>query len=82
MSAPGRSGADRAIRARKLRDAAILLPTAGLVLFMPPVASIFALPVRLGGVPLVVAYIFLAWGLLILAARAIGRRLAREERDG
>ena len=80
MSRPARPRADRAMRARKLRDAAILLPLAGLVLIMPPVASVFALPARLGGVPLVVAYIFIVWAALIVAARVIGRRLGRDER--
>ncbi|HUF57031.1 MAG TPA: hypothetical protein VMM55_10785 [Thermohalobaculum sp.] len=82
MRGPGRSRADRALRARRLREVAILLPVAGLVLTMPPVANVFALPVRLGGVPLVVAYIFVVWAALILAARAIGRRLARNGGGG
>ena len=80
MRRPATPRADRAIRARKLRDAAILLPLGGLVLIMPPLASVFALPVRVAGVPLVVAYIFVVWALLIVAARLIGRRLGRTER--
>ncbi len=80
MRGAGQSRADRALRARRLREVAVLLPLGGIVLTMPPMASVFALPVRLGGVPLVVGYIFLVWALLILAARAIGRRLAA--RDG
>ena len=72
--------ADSGLRGRKLRDAAILMPVAGLVALMPPVAGIFALPGKVFGVPLPVAYVFVVWIMLILAARALGRRLGRTRR--
>ena len=70
---------DPALGARKLRDASVLLPLAGLVLLMPPVALVLSLPARIGGVPVVVIYVFLVWAFLILAARAVGRRMADKE---
>lgn len=75
MSVPS----DPALRARKLRDASIILPLAGLILLMPPVAAVFALPAHLAGVPLAVAYVFLVWAVLILGARLIGRRLQSKD---
>ena len=80
MTRPASERSDKGLRARKLRDCAILLPVAGLVLFMPPVAGIFALPGRVFGVPAPVAYLFFVWIALILAARMIGRRLIRGDR--
>ncbi|MEM1344807.1 MAG: hypothetical protein AAGI34_09540 [Pseudomonadota bacterium] len=65
----------RAVRARKARDAGLLLPLAGLVLLMPPVARLFAVDAWIGGVPLVVAYVFAVWAGLIAAAYLLGRRL-------
>jgi hypothetical protein len=67
-------------RPRKLRDAAILLPLAGLILLMPPAAGVVALPLQLLGVPLPVAYVFAIWAGLIVAARIIGGRLDRADR--
>ena len=72
--------ADSSLSARKLRESAILVPVVGLVALMPPVAGIFALPGKVLGVPLPVAYVFLVWIALILAARAVGRRLDRARR--
>lgn len=72
--------ADAAFRARRLRETSALLPLAGLVLLIQPVASVFALPHRIAGVPLVVLYVFLVWAALILAARALGRQLGRNGR--
>lgn len=82
-----RREADPALVHRKLHDASILLPIAGLILLLPPVASIFAIDATVFGLPLSAAYVFGVWALLIVGARSVGRRLrAREaamaERDG
>ncbi len=68
---------DDALKLRKLRDGALLLPLLGLALLMPPVAQIFALDIALGGVPLVVAYVFSVWLALILIAARLSARLGR-----
>ncbi|MEM7496945.1 MAG: hypothetical protein AAF371_03005 [Pseudomonadota bacterium] len=62
-----------AIGRRRLRDAAMALPFAGLLLLASPLVLVFAVDGRVFGVPVVVAYIFLAWAALIAAARAVGR---------
>lgn len=56
-----------------LRDAAALLPIAAAVLLLPPFILLFAAPVRIGGVPLIVAYVFGAWAVVILLAWVLAR---------
>jgi len=59
----------------RARDAAIVLPLLGLVLLMPPVIALFAVPIRVGGVPLIVVYVFGVWLALVLGAALLGRAL-------
>ena len=60
----------------RIRDAAVLLPVLGLVLFMPPVVTLFAAGVAgVAGVPLIVVYVFGTWLGLIVAAALLSRRL-------
>lgn len=67
-----------AARAR-LRDAAVLLPFFGLLLLMPPFIGLFPPAVRLGGIPVLVLYVFGVWALLIVLAALLARRLASTE---
>ena len=60
----------------RVRDAAALLPILGLVLFVPPVITLFAKSqLGVGGVPLIVVYVFATWIALIAAAAALARKL-------
>lgn len=60
----------------RIRDAATLLPVLGLVLLMPPVVTLFAARgAGIGGVPLVVVYVFGTWLGLVAAAAWLARRL-------
>ncbi|MEO0823349.1 MAG: hypothetical protein AAF074_23400 [Pseudomonadota bacterium] len=89
MNAPGGADAAGARRlaaaeadstAARARDHAAALPVLGAILLLPPVAQIFAMDGRIFGVPVVIAYVFGVWALLILTARRIGRdMLAGEE---
>ena len=65
-----------------LRDAAVLLPLAAAVLLLPPVILIFAVPIQLGGIPLIVAYVFGAWATIILSAWLIARAQLRATESG
>jgi hypothetical protein len=60
-------------REGRARDAAVLLPLLGLFLLMPPIIALFAQPVTVVGVPLIVAYVFGVWLALVAAllARAL-----------
>jgi len=71
--------ADPGLGVRKARDAALALPLVGVILTMPPVAQIFAIDLRIAGIPVVVAYIFGVWILLVLGARATGQRILDSE---
>jgi len=66
---------DRPERAARARDAAGVLPLLGLFLLMPPAITLFAAPVDLAGVPLVVVYLFSVWLGLVLSAALLGRLL-------
>lgn len=63
------------MRAQRTREAASLLAVVGLFLLMPPVVGLFATPVSLAGVPLIVLYLFAVWLGLVLAAARLGRTL-------
>lgn len=66
---------DEPLRHRKARDRALILPLVGLVLITPPVAGIFQLDARIGGVPFVLIYLFAVWAALIAGTAALARRL-------
>ena len=61
----------------RARDAAVVLPLLGLFLLMPPVIALFAAPLVVAGVPLIVVYLFGVWIALVLAAALLGRALQR-----
>ena len=62
-------------RSERARQAAGVLPVLGLFLLIPPVIGLFAAPVDVAGVPLVVVYLFAVWLGLALAAALLGRFL-------
>lgn len=64
------------------RDAALVLPFVALFLILPPIIHIFAAPVRLAGIPLIVVYLFAWWAGGVIAAFLIARRLAPREGSG
>ncbi len=64
-----------ASRKRKLRDGAKLLPVIGAFLFLSPIITVFTGPLSLFGLPLIFIYVFGVWLGLVLAARAMARRL-------
>lgn len=68
-------GSDRPLRDRKTRDRALILPLVGLILLMPPFASIFRIDGTVGGVPITLVYVFAVWVVLIAGAATLSRRL-------
>lgn len=62
---------------QRIRDAATILPFAATALLVPPLIGIFAAPVALGGIPLIVLYIFTVWAIVIVSAFVLARQLAR-----
>lgn len=71
------AGDEAALRAARVGDAALALPAAGFALFTPPLIGLFASAAPVGGAPLIVVYLFLAWAGLVGCAFALSRRLAR-----
>jgi hypothetical protein len=65
----------------RITDAARLLPILGAFLLMPPLVTLFAVSADLGGVPLIVVYLFGVWLALIVCAAWLARRLAPSARE-
>lgn len=65
----------------RVHDAARLLPLLGAILLMPPVITLFVANVNIGGVPLIVVYLFCTWLTLIVCAAWLSRRLAAPPSD-
>lgn len=59
----------------RAQNAAVVVPLTGLLLLMPPFISLFATPVRLFGIPIVVLYMFGIWAALVLLTWWLARRL-------
>jgi hypothetical protein len=55
------------------RDAATLLPVAAAALLLPPFILVFAAPVLVAGIPLIVVYVFAVWAAIILGAWLLSR---------
>lgn len=69
----------RRLDAQAARDAATLLPLAGTVLFLPPFILVFAAPVLVAGIPLIVIYLFSVWALIVLGAWFLARQVAEPD---
>ena len=63
--------------AQSTRDAATLLPVAAAVLLLPPFILVFAAPVHVVGIPLIVVYVFGVWAAVVLCAWLVARRHAQ-----
>ena len=63
---------------QRLRSAAVVVPLLGAFLLLPPFLPLFAAPVQVFGLPLIVVYIFGVWAVLVAATWALTRRLGPE----
>lgn len=79
---PMRRRADQPLRYRKARDRALVLPLVGALLLTPPVAGIFEIEAKIGGVPFLLVYLFAVWAALIAGAAALARRLREADAAG
>lgn len=66
---------DQPLRDSKARDRALVLPLVGALLLISPLAGIFQLDAKLGGVPFTLIYLFAVWAVLIVGAAALSRHL-------
>lgn len=66
---------------RRIRDAALLLPLIGTLIFLPPYIRIFDQDATLGGVPILFIYIFLFWLIGIVLTALVARHLVHDDRD-
>lgn len=63
------------------RDAAVILPVLATILLVPPIILIFARPVLVAGLPLVLIYLFGIWAAAIFAAFWLSKRLPGDEAE-
>jgi hypothetical protein len=73
---------ERSADPARVHDAARLLPLLGAILLMPPVIALFVADVSIGGVPLIVVYLFCTWLTLIVCAAWLSRELAAPPSEG
>jgi hypothetical protein len=73
--------ARRALRARRRRDIAVILPLLGLFLFLSPVIRIAQGPSTIWGIPHIFIYLFGVWLILILLTRRLSRHLIDDPRE-
>ncbi|MEW9613498.1 hypothetical protein AB3G45_06640 [Shinella sp. S4-D37] len=66
---------------QRFRDLAVLLPIATALLLIPPLIRIFATPAMLGGIPLIVVYIFAVWAVAIVVAAIVARHAHQAPAD-
>lgn len=69
---------DQPFRERKNQDRALVLPIVGLILLTPPVAAIFQLEGKIGGIPVALVYVFVVWAGLIAGAAILSRHLHQD----
>lgn len=68
-------------KARRTEQRAMVLLILGVVLLLPPMAGIFQIDAKIGGVPVTLVYLFLVWAGLIAVAARLSRRLSATD-DG
>lgn len=61
----------------RVKESAALLLALGIVLFLPPLALIFAKTTTIWGIPLPVLYLFGLWLALIIGVWFLSRQLPR-----
>ena len=71
--------ADLQLRRRKARDRSIVLLLCGVALLTPPLAGLFQLEVKIFGAPATLVYLFVVWGVLILAAARLASALSESD---
>ncbi|MEC9431460.1 MAG: hypothetical protein VYD87_01000 [Pseudomonadota bacterium] len=83
--APARGVAETArprfLRRRRAETLSGLLPLVGFFALMPPFVRIFAHDGRVFGAPAILVFLLTLWLGLVLAVRALSRRLLNPDRD-
>lgn len=67
------------LSSRRVRDQAAIVLLIGVVLLVSPIAGIFNIDVKVGGIPFALLYLFLVWAGLIFLARLLANRLVRSD---
>lgn len=65
--------------AQRVRDAATLLPVTAAILLLPPFILVFAAPLLIAGIPLIVVYVFGVWAAIVFCAWLLAHSLARAD---
>lgn len=63
------------VHRQKLENGALALSVFGAILIVPPILSVFNVPVRIYGAPLAIAYLFVVWIGLIMVTALLSRHM-------
>ena len=61
---------------RRVRDRSAILLLIGLALLISPIAGIFEIDAKLGGIPVTLIYLFSVWAMLIAGTARLARSLS------
>lgn len=67
------------LTSRRVREQSIILLLLALTLLVSPMAGIFQIDAKVGGVPVTLIYLLTVWATLILGAAYLSRRLRNSE---
>ena len=67
------------LSSRRARDRSTVLLALGIALLVSPMAGIFQLSAKLGGIPVTLIYLFAVWALLILGALLLSNKLSSSD---
>ncbi len=70
---------ERYMTSRRVRDQSMILLLVGVALLASPMAGIFEIDAKLGGVPVTLICLFVLWAGLIAGTALLSRRLRHSE---
>lgn len=71
--------ANRAYRSRRLRDLALVLPVAGIFLYVSPIPRLFGDEFDLFGVPAIFVFIYGVWLALIILSARLAKKISKDQ---
>ncbi|MEL6997167.1 MAG: hypothetical protein ACFB03_16045 [Paracoccaceae bacterium] len=74
--------AEQFFTSRRVRDRAAILTLIGMLLLVSPIAGVFQIDAKIGGIPVTLIYLFAVWALLIIGTALLSRQMTDEATTG
>ncbi|MEM9061783.1 MAG: hypothetical protein AAGD13_15090 [Pseudomonadota bacterium] len=74
--------AEQFFTSRRVRDRAAILTLVGTLLLVSPIAGIFQIDAKIGGIPVTLLYLFAVWALLIAVTALLSRQMTDDATPG